>query len=1292
MYTELENVWVRSDRTDEFSYADGGEENLFSIISKAKDLSSGSSELAAAIKDWSTRYHLSPSRSSILRPFQDKLDCRILEVGAGCGPITRYLGEIGGSVTALEPSFSRARTAAKRCLELKNVQVVCDTIGNYQCAEKFDVITLIGVLEYATAYSEFASAAEMLRSCKKLLSPSGIVIIGIENQLGFKYLAGEPEDHLGAQYVGTNDVYPVPGVRTYTLSALQTSLQEAGLSSCSTLLPLPDYKFPLAVIYPEMAETSSLRKELASFTHPLLSKDPQLHTSWHTFSLERAWNLLVENGNILDLANSHLILASNSAETTRSFLGEENLLIKMYSTDVRREFRKETVFRRSNADKIRIERRLLDESAERSSIVRHELRNEDFIKGKLWSEELLRILNTPDWNIDLVTDWTRVWLNELKQFSESPAELNLSTLLSPSALDAVPFNLVRSEEGKLYFFDLEWCWDRPIELGWVLFRGILNTLTRISSVAAPAIDTPLSIMDIIREIFNRIGMELKKEALQHYLGLERQFISAVSLQFQNESFEEIENFRLQVRTSVSKLNEQRETEQIERLRSLSLMLGCEVNSKSCSELFEDIRLQYHVIKETSERYAREADALRAQLTDAQATINQLQTSKEKPDIANEINKSAFSSKVLHTLKPVTRKIEEKVPLRKGRRRLLQSRKILEKSNLFDVKYYLKTYPDILHAGIDPISHYLLKGAAEGRRPHPLFDSEYYLERNCDVAKAGLNPFIHFIEYGAAEGRSPCALFDTLYYLDSFEGEVPTLNPLKHFTEYGWREGRNPHPLFDVNFYLSTYPDVREMAVNPLSHYIEYGAAEGRRTSRDFDSDFYRRQYPDILGSPLSPLEHYIRFGQFEGRRRISKEHEVQSLSEKRLAEAITVGLNSIKKNRVDSLSELSSKDSSSAIETRPRGLSVVIPSYNRKNTLKETLECCRKIQGNTAVEYIIIDDGSSDGTAELLDELTRSYSNITWRSVPNNGPGVARNIGANLAKYPVILFLGDDIQPISDEFFETHLRLHERCRSKQFAVLGKVIWPWLPSDKFTFVMGHIQGHGGEQFGFSDFIPYKFLDWRFFYTCNISVKKDVVANWETGGFSSEFPFAAFEDCEFAYRMAKHYDGFFIYYDPSSLGVHRHSYEAEGFIERQQRAGMMAATFLKLHPDSAEGLGILPIVNILRSHTTPESETSNADFSVIAEGAKAFLRTVSRTSLLGTQSWHGALLSATFELAFLRGFIMNWNEPGANFGAAHQYAVHRYLERMRGELQVTFGEVAIGALSTILSGKEPVIVMN
>ncbi|MGY6519970.1 MAG: class I SAM-dependent methyltransferase [Lysobacteraceae bacterium] len=71
----------------------------------------------------------------------------------------------------------------------------------------------------------------------------------------------------------------------------------------------------------------------------------------------------------------------------------------------------------------------------------------------------------------------------------------------------------------------------------------------------------------------------------------------------------------------------------------------------------------------------------------------------------------------------------------------------------DEAWYRSTYPDVSANGADPVVHYVLYGAQEGRDPAPDFSTSGYLEANPDVRAGGVNPLAHWLVHGRAEGRA-----------------------------------------------------------------------------------------------------------------------------------------------------------------------------------------------------------------------------------------------------------------------------------------------------------------------------------------------------------------------------------------------------------------------------------------------------------------------------------------------------------------------------------------------------------
>jgi 2-polyprenyl-3-methyl-5-hydroxy-6-metoxy-1,4-benzoquinol methylase len=237
---------------DPFSYKDAGdtEKNLFEIISNSIDKSVFSQELMSRAHDWPTYYHLTSLRSNILRPFENKIKHgSTLELGAGCGAVTRFIGELGGKVTAVEGSMARARVISARCTGLPNVKVVADLIQNFNTDEKFDVVTLIGVLEYSRLYVKSDDSVQtLLELARAYLKPDGIVVLAIENQLGLKYFCGAPEDHFGCPMFGVNNSYTENSIVTFGRKELSDRCKKAGFESIKLYVPVPDYKTPVSII------------------------------------------------------------------------------------------------------------------------------------------------------------------------------------------------------------------------------------------------------------------------------------------------------------------------------------------------------------------------------------------------------------------------------------------------------------------------------------------------------------------------------------------------------------------------------------------------------------------------------------------------------------------------------------------------------------------------------------------------------------------------------------------------------------------------------------------------------------------------------------------------------------------------------------------------------------------------------------------------------------------------------------------------------------------------------------
>ena len=84
-------------------------------------------------------------------------------------------------------------------------------------------------------------------------------------------------------------------------------------------------------------------------------------------------------------------------------------------------------------------------------------------------------------------------------------------------------------------------------------------------------------------------------------------------------------------------------------------------------------------------------------------------------------------------------------------------------------------------------------------------------------------------------------------------------------------------------------------------------------------------------------------------------------------------------------------------------ISVIIPTYNRVDLLRQTLDSLGSPDARDR-EVIVVDDGSTDGTRAFLE----SRPGLSWYGQENAGPSTARNLGASKATGEYLAFLDSD--------------------------------------------------------------------------------------------------------------------------------------------------------------------------------------------------------------------------------------------------------------------------------------------
>lgn len=88
-------------------------------------------------------------------------------------------------------------------------------------------------------------------------------------------------------------------------------------------------------------------------------------------------------------------------------------------------------------------------------------------------------------------------------------------------------------------------------------------------------------------------------------------------------------------------------------------------------------------------------------------------------------------------------------------------------------------------------------------------------------------------------------------------------------------------------------------------------------------------------------------------------------------------------------------------------ISIIVPVYNTKEYLTRCVSSLQK-QTHSNIEICLVDDGSADGSAELCDEFSAQDARIRVLHKENEGQGIARNKGIEMASGTFLAFLDSD--------------------------------------------------------------------------------------------------------------------------------------------------------------------------------------------------------------------------------------------------------------------------------------------
>lgn len=226
-------------------------------------------------------------------------------------------------------------------------------------------------------------------------------------------------------------------------------------------------------------------------------------------------------------------------------------------------------------------------------------------------------------------------------------------------------------------------------------------------------------------------------------------------------------------------------------------------------------------------------------------------------------------------------------------------------------------------------------------------------------------------------------------------------------------------------------------------------------------------------------------------------------------------------------------------------ISIIIPTYNRKDVLiNKTLPALERQEfPKKDYEVLIVNDGSTDGTLEALEEYTADAKyNIRLITQRNLGPAAARNRAIRQASGEVLIIIGDDTYPPDNNFISFHYEHHCINRQDNEALLGLTIWDKSIETPFM----HWLQATDKQFAYNALKSNTYVDYRYFYTSNISLKKNFITS-NNEYLDERFKMAAYEDIDWGYRLEKNCN-MRLFYNARTLLYHYHVYNQHDFVKR------------------------------------------------------------------------------------------------------------------------------------------------
>jgi GT2 family glycosyltransferase len=211
-------------------------------------------------------------------------------------------------------------------------------------------------------------------------------------------------------------------------------------------------------------------------------------------------------------------------------------------------------------------------------------------------------------------------------------------------------------------------------------------------------------------------------------------------------------------------------------------------------------------------------------------------------------------------------------------------------------------------------------------------------------------------------------------------------------------------------------------------------------------------------------------------------------------------------------------------------VSVVVATYNRKDLLAGCIDALiNQSYPKDKYEVIIVDDGSTDGTKELLEKYSIDQSKLKTFWQKNRGVAAARNLGIKNAKGEIVCFTDDDCVTDKDRI----RNLVDAYNDDKIGGVGGRILGYNPNSLLEKYAENVGNFNQEKLIENE---------NFIVAANSSYRKDILDSIK--GFDDEFQFS--DDMDISIRVKL--KGFSLKYAPEAIVYHRHRTTLKGLFKQ------------------------------------------------------------------------------------------------------------------------------------------------